>query len=145
MSALEHELGYMHEDEAQGEGLLGTLGSLASSLLGEDELAAEDEVGFTEHGFLEQGYFEDEAQGEGILGSIGSMLGGLLGEDEIAGEFEGLGESEQFFGRLRGLIRRAMPALTSVARVAVPMVAGAVGGPLGGILGKMAGQFLGEA
>lgn len=155
MSALEHELGYMQEDEAQGEGLLGTLGSLASSLLGEDELAAEDEVGFGEsgfgesgfgeHGFGEHGYMEDEAQGEGILGALGSMVSGLFSEDELVAEDEaGFGESEQFFGRIGRLVRRALPSLASVARMAVPMVAGAVGGPLGGILGKAAGQFLGE-
>jgi hypothetical protein len=72
-------------------------------------------------------------------------------EDEL-GFHETHHEGEEFFGKafkqlargIGGFIKRAAPILRTVARVAAPMVATAVGGPLGGILGKVATSALGE-
>jgi hypothetical protein len=127
------ELAHEYEDELLGE-LEAELGSAHEAVHHEDELEAalhedefevhhEDELeaALHEHGFHEHGFHESHHEGE------------------------------QFFGKLRriargvgGFIRRAAPILKSIAKVAVPMVAGAVGGPLGGILGKVATQALGE-
>jgi hypothetical protein len=136
-----HELGSHashHEDELEAalhEDEFGMHESHHEDELGlhEDELESalhEDEFGLHELG-LHESHHEDEFG---------------LHEDEA-----GLHEGEQLFKKFRGLTRgiggflkEAAPVLKSVARVAVPMVAGAVGGPLGGILGKVATQALGE-
>src|SRR4051812_26338136 len=79
-------------------------------------------------------------EGEHFLGGIANVLGGLLGEGEaelhetehefegeteleFEGELEGefemeLESGEQFFGGLGKLMKRALPILKSVARVA---------------------------
>jgi hypothetical protein len=101
-----------------------------------------------------------EHEGEAFLGSIGNMLGGLLGEGEaelegegefeLEGEGEGEGElesefefehGEQFFGKL---LRKALPVLKSVAKVAAPIVGTAIGGPFGTALGGLASSLLKE-
>ena len=134
------------EDEAglEGEGWLGALGNIAGSLLGEEELEdegeLEDESSFLGEEELE-GELEDE--GEGEFG-IGNLVGGLLGEEEYEGEdeFEFEDEGEQFsFG---SFLKKALPVLKSVAKVAAPIVGGAVLGPMGASLGKAAASALGE-
>jgi hypothetical protein len=115
LSELEAELGGAHH-----EGGIHHEDEL-ESLLHEDEFFA-PEAPHHEQGFHEQGFHE-----------------------------QGLHEGEQFFGGLRKLARgvgrfvsKAAPILRSVAKIAVPMVAGAVGGPFGAILGRVATQALGE-
>jgi hypothetical protein len=111
----------------------------------------------------------EASEHEGVLGSIGNVLGGLLGEGESTGEseFEGAGElnhefeleqefehdhefememeleaGEQFsFG---GFLKKALPVLKQVARVAAPMVGTAIGGPFGGMIGGLAAKALSE-
>jgi hypothetical protein len=122
---LEQELHELHEGEGEsevgleGEGILGTIGSVLGGLLGEGE--GESEL----HELHELHEFEGEGEGEF--------------ESELEGEFE---SGEQFFG-LKKLLRRAAPLLRRVAKVAAPMVAKAIGGPaVGNIVGKLAGTFL---
>lgn len=132
------------EDEAglEGEGWLGAIGNVVGSLLGEEELEDEHSLGEfeDEHAFLGEEEYEDEFEGEGWLGTIGNIAGSLLGEEEFEGEFED--EGEQFsFG---GFLKKALPVLKSVAKVAAPLVGGAILGPAGAALGKAAGSALGE-
>jgi hypothetical protein len=118
----------------------------------EDEFEGDATVGL-------EGEFEDEYEGGPGLAGLPSMEYEL--EDEFEGEYEDElefedeyefeGEGEPFFKGFKriargigGFVRRSAPALRSIARVAVPMVAGAVGGPVGGILGRVATQALGE-
>jgi hypothetical protein len=132
------------EEEGEGEGFLGALGNIAGSLLGEEELEDEfeDESAFLHEEELED-EFEDEGEGEGLLGTIGNIAGSLLGEEELEDEFEFEDEAgEQFsFG---GFFKKALPVLKSVAKVAAPIVGGAILGPAGAALGKAAGAALGE-
>src|SRR5215469_5467928 len=113
---------------------------------GELELELEDE--------FHEGELEDEAgEGEGWLGAIGNIAGSLLGEEELEDEsllgeeeledeFEFEDEGEQFsFG---GFLKKALPVLKSVAKVAAPIVGGAILGPAGASLGKAVGSALGE-
>jgi hypothetical protein len=133
-----HE-GELEDEAGEGEGWLSAVGNIASSLLGEEELEdegeLEDESAFLGEEELEDEY-EDEGEGEGILGA----LGGLLGEEEFEGEgedeFEDEGESFSWGNAFR--------VLKKVAKVAAPIVGGAVLGPLGTTLGKAAGAALGE-
>lgn len=132
------------EDEAglEGEGWLGAIGNIASSLLGEEELEDEASLGELEdeQSLLGEDEDEDEGEGEGWLGTIGNIAGSLLGEEEFEDEFED--EGEQFsFG---SFLKKALPVLKSVAKVAAPIVGGAVLGPAGAALGKAAGSALGE-
>jgi hypothetical protein len=132
------------EDEAglEGEGWLGALGNIAGSLLGEEELEDEGELE-DESAFLGEEELEDEYEdeGEGEFG-LGNLVGGLLGEEEYEGEDEFEDEGEQFsFG---GFLKKALPVLKSVAKVAAPIVGGAVLGPMGASLGKAAASALGE-
>lgn len=134
-----HEGELETEDEAgmEGEGWLGALGNIAGSLLGESEDELEDEA-------IGEDELEDEAglEGEGWLGALGNIAGSLLGEaeDELEDEYED--ETEQFsFG---GFLKKALPVLKSVAKVAAPIVGTAIGGPIGGKLGSMAAGALGE-
>jgi hypothetical protein len=151
-SELEQEF---HEGEAldgagrEGEGWLGAIGNVVSSLLGESELEGEGEFGGELEGESEfeaelqgEGEFEGEAtaEGEGWLSAIGNVVGSLLGEQEYETEFE----SEQFFGRIGKFLRRAAPILKRVAKVAAPIVGTAIGGPIGGALGRVASSALGE-
>jgi hypothetical protein len=113
---------------------------MASQLYGEFETEGfgelEDEVAGTQ-----EASYEDELE---------MSLEGML-EDEL-GAHEAHPEGDQFFGRafkrlrrgVGGFLRKAAPILKSVARIAAPMVASAVGGPLGGILGKVAASALRE-
>lgn len=121
------------EDEAglEGEGWLGAIGNIASSLLGEEELEDEASLGEfeDEQSLLSEDEFEDELAGEG-----------LLGEDEFEDEFEDEGEYFSF----GSFLKKALPVLKSVAKVAAPIVGGAVLGPAGAALGKAAGAALGE-
>jgi len=155
------------EEEAghEGEGWLGAIGNIASSLLGEGEEEGEEE------GFLEgeeegeeEGFFEGEEEagheGEGWLGTIGNIAGSLLGESEEEGEEEGFlegeeegeeegffeseEETEEFFGKIGRFLKKAAPILKRVAKVAAPIVGTAIGGPFGGMLGKVASSALGE-
>jgi hypothetical protein len=128
----------LYEDEIEGEGIFGAIGNALSGLLGEGE----DEFGAHE---LHELAHEIEGAGEDELAH---ELEGE-GEDELAheleGEFGAMGEleaGEAFFGRL---IRRALPVLRQVAKVAAPAIGTAFGGPLGGrIAGMLASNLEGE-
>jgi hypothetical protein len=99
------------------------------------------------------GEMEDELAGAHEATHEDELELGLEGmlEDEL-GFHETHHEGEEFFGKalkrlsrgVGGFIKNAAPLLKTVARVAAPMVATAVGGPLGGILGKVAASALGE-
>lgn len=120
--------------------------------LGENELESEWET-------LGEGYGHHESLGEGPLGELENeqFLGGLLsnvgsalglGEGESEWELEGsLGEfeGEQFFKKIAGLVRKAAPMLSKIAKVAAPIVGTAVGGPIGGKIASMATKLLGES
>jgi hypothetical protein len=132
-----HELedeSHEHEDELESEGIFGAIGNALGGLLGEgeDEWEAEDESAFQEHedeAFLE-GEWEDE-----------SAFQEHEWEDESAfQEHEWEHEAgELFFGKL---IKRALPVLRSVVKVAAPALGTAFGGPLGGRLaGMLASQL----
>ncbi len=148
-----HEAGEVESEEEFGN-ILGAIGNIASSLLGEEELG---EGGLHEGGLHEAaGEVHEgahEFEGEEFLGTIargiGSLLGGQgevqeaheLGElQEYEGEYETEYEGEEFFRRVfRGIgrfVNRAAPLLRRVAKVAAPLVGTAVGGPLGGMLGR---------
>jgi hypothetical protein len=96
---LENEFGEGEEESGmEGEGWLGAIGNIASSLLGEGEGEEELEEEFEGEG---EGEFEEElegeleeesGEGEGWLGAIGNIASSLLGEGE--GEFEGESEFE---------------------------------------------------
>jgi hypothetical protein len=119
------------EDEDEGEEFLGGLGKIAGGLLGEGEEELEDE-------------FELEDESEDFLGESEDFLGDLLGESEdFIGDLlgEGEDESEEFLG---GFLKKALPVLKNVAKVAAPIVGTAIGGPIGGKLGSMAAGALGE-
>jgi hypothetical protein len=142
-----------YEDEWEGEDedffpMLGGIARAVGGMLGgggggggdseyEDEWEGEDEV-------------ELEAEDEAFLGALGpiaKVVGGLFGggDGEIEGEFEDEDEAEEFFGRIRGLIKRAAPYLRTIAKTAGPLVATAVGGPAAGALARaVASQLEGE-
>jgi hypothetical protein len=154
------EEGGLYEDEMEAEGIFGALGSALSGLLGEGE----EELGASELG---EGVFEGEMGEYGELGELGELgemgelgelgelgeygeLGelGELGEvgaqfeEELAGQEAELGElevGEAFFGRL---VRRALPVLRRVAKIAAPAIGTAFGGPLGGAIGGFIGRNL---
>jgi len=98
---LEAELEEEFEDESglEGEGWLGAIGNIASSLLAEGE---GEEEGESEEEFEEELEDESGLEGEGWLGAIGNIASSLLGEgegeeeleDESAFEFEDESESE---------------------------------------------------
>ena len=130
------------ETEGEGEGWLGTLGNLAGSLLGEQEGEDEFEGEFEDESEDES---EEEGEGEGWLGAIGNIASSLLGEQEGEDEFEGEFETENFsFGKIGSFLKRIAPVLKKVAKVAAPLVGGALLGPAGAALGKAAGAALGE-
>jgi hypothetical protein len=118
---LEQEL-ELHEGEGEGEaglegeGILGSIGSVLGGLLGEGEGEAE----------LHE-LHEFEGEGE------------LEGELELEGEFE---SGEHFFKGAMKWIKKAAPILRKVAKVAAPIVGSAIGGPVGGFLGKAASSLL---
>ncbi len=155
------EIHEAHELEGEEEfgNILGAIGNIASSLLGEEELGE----GVHEAGEVGEGGFHEAAgevhegahefEGEEFLSTIargiGSLLGGQgevqeaheLGEvHEYESEYETEYEGEEFFRRvfrgIGGFVRRAAPLLRRVAKVAAPLVGTAVGGPLGGMLGR---------
>jgi hypothetical protein len=140
------------EDEAglEGEGWLGAIGNVVGSLLGEEELEDESSLGELEDESasygeeeLEDEFEEEIGEGEGWLGALGNIAGSLLGEEEFEGEEELEDEAgEQFsFG---GFLKKALPVLKQVAKVAAPIVGGAILGPAGAALGKGAASALGE-
>ncbi|HKF47390.1 MAG TPA: hypothetical protein VKB38_08525 [Terracidiphilus sp.] len=136
-----HE-GELEDEAGEGEGWLGAIGNIAGSLLGEEELEDESLLGEDEFEGEEEDEYEDEGEGEGWLGTIGNIAGSLLGEEELEDEFEFEDEGEQFsFG---GFLKKALPVLKSVAKVAAPIVGGAILGPAGASLGKAVGSALGE-
>lgn len=130
LGELEDEMGFqegpMYEDEGEGEGIFGALGSALSGLLGEGE----DELGAGELQELGEGAFEDEA---------GELEGQFEDELSAESEFGELESGELFFGRL---LRRALPLLRRVAKVAAPMIGTAFGGPLGGAIGGLVSRNL---
>lgn len=67
---------------------------------------------------------------------------GPLGENEF--ELEGEFEGEQFFKKIKGFVKKALPVLKNVAKIAAPIVGTAFGGPLGGKIASMATGLLGE-
>lgn len=151
----EGELESEDESSLEGEGWLGAIGNIASSLLGEGEGEFEDESSFEGEGEFEdessfEGESEDESslEGEGWLGALGNIAGSLLGEGEGEFEdessFESEDEGEQFFGKIGRFLKRAAPMLKRVAKIAAPIVGTAVGGPFGAALGGLAGKALGE-
>jgi hypothetical protein len=113
---MELELESEYEAEGSPESFFG---------LGESELESEFELEGFDHEFESEGFGEGEFEGYG--------------------EFEG----EQFFGsifkKIAPFVKKALPVLKNVAKIAAPMVATAVGGPLGGIIGKAATGLLGES
>src|SRR5579883_1575861 len=136
---LESEAGHL-----EGEGWLGTIGNVVGSLLGEEEGEAELEEELEGEGEFEEeleGELEGEAghlEGEGWLGAIGNVVGSLLGEEEFEGEYE----SEEFFGRIGKFLRRSAPMLKKIAKVAAPIVGGAILGPAGASIGRLASSAL---
>jgi hypothetical protein len=123
------------EYETLGEGPLGE-GPLGEGPLGEGPLG-EGPLG---EGPL--GEYEDEQFLGGLLKGVGGMLG--LGESEDFSDHEAFGdqESEQFFGKF---LKKALPILKQVAKVAAPIVGSAVGGPIGGKIASAAAGLLGES
>jgi hypothetical protein len=128
------------EDELEGEGE----SELEAELEGEDELEGELEG---------EDEFEGELEGEEFFGNLLSGAAGLLGglgESELEGEdeFEGELEGEEFFGNVfRGIgrfVKNNAGTLKSIAKVALPLVATAVGGPLAGKLGQFAANQINE-
>jgi hypothetical protein len=100
---LEDEFGEGEEESSlEGEGWLGAIGNIASSLLGEGEGEEEFEEEFEGEGEEEfeeeiEGELEGESgEGEGWLGTIGNIASSLLGEGEFEdeSEFEAEGEGE---------------------------------------------------
>jgi hypothetical protein len=118
------------EGELEDEEEFGAIGNIVGSLLGEGE----DELEGEASGELEdEDEDELELEDEEEFGAIGNILGGLLGE----GEDE---SGEQFsFG---GFLKKALPILKKVAKVAAPIVGGAILGPAGTALGNAVGGAL---
>jgi hypothetical protein len=126
----EFETEGLFEDEIEGEGIFGAIGNALSGLLGEGE---------EEFGAHEQ---ELEAEAEDEFGAHEQELEAEdeFGAHEIAGFGEGEWEhGEAFFGKL---IRRALPVLRQVARVAAPAIGTAFGGPLGAQIGGLVARNL---
>jgi hypothetical protein len=132
-----HE-GELEDEATEGEGWLGAIGNVVGSLLGEQE----DEDEFEDE--LEDELEDESTEGEGWLGALGNIAGSLLGEQELEDEFELEDETEQFFGKIGSFLKKAAPMLKKVAKVAAPLVGGAILGPAGAALGKAAGAALGE-
>jgi hypothetical protein len=134
-----HE-GALEDEATEGEGWLGTIGNVVGSLLGEQENEDEFEM---EDEFEDELELEDEAtEGEGWLGALGNIAGSLLGEQELEDEFETEDETEQFFGSIGKFLKKAAPMLKKVAKVAAPLVGGAILGPAGAKLGSALGGAL---
>ncbi len=110
--------------------------NLSEPFLGPMLGEGEDEGQFEQYG---EGFGDPEGFGESAFESGDRFLGQLLGEGE--NDFEGFGEGEQFFGKL---IKKALPVLKKVAKVAAPIIGTAVAGPIGGKIGSLAGNLLGE-
>lgn len=156
---LEDEFHEGEEEAGEGEGWLGAIGNIASSLLGEEELEDESSHEFhehelheheleDEHGFgeeeLEEELEDEHGEGEGWLGAIGNIASSLMGEEELEDEMEFEDEGEQFFGGIGKFFKKAAPFLKKIAKVAAPIVGTAIGGPFGTILGQAASSALGE-
>ena len=142
----EGELESEDETSLEGEGWLGAIGNIASSLLGEGEEELEGESSYEAEDEFED-EMEDELEGEGWLGAIGNIAGSLLGEGEDEYEFESEfeDEGEAFsFGSIGKFLKKAAPILKQVAKVAAPIVGTAIGGPFGTALGSIASKALGE-
>jgi hypothetical protein len=154
-----HEGEGEEESSLEGEGWLGAIGNIASSLLGEGEEEFEDESSFEGEGEEEssfessyegeeEGEEESSLEGEGWLGALGNIAGSLLGEGEGEFEdessFESEDEGEQFFGKIGKFFKKNSGLFKKIAKVALPLVATAIAGPAGGALGGMAAKALGE-
>jgi hypothetical protein len=61
-------------------------------------------------------------------------------QQELTREFEG----DQFFGRIKRFVKKRIPLLKNIARLAAPWVATAISGPFGGVLRGVASQALRE-
>jgi hypothetical protein len=150
-----HEGEGEEESGLEGEGWLGAIGNIASSLLGEEEFEdetslegeLEDESSFESEDELED-ELEDESslESEGWLGALGNIAGSLLGEGEgeFEDEFESEDEGEQFFGKIGRFFKRNAGLFKKIAKVAAPLVGTAIGGPFGSALGGLAAKALGE-
>ena len=161
---LEDEFHEGEEEAGEGEGWLGAIGNIASSLLGEEDLEDESSHEFHEHEFhehelheheledehafgeeeLEEELEDEHGEGEGWLGAIGNIASSLLGEEELEDEMEFEDEGEHFFGGIGKFFKKAAPFLKKIAKVAAPIVGTAIGGPFGTILGQAASSALGE-
>jgi hypothetical protein len=133
LEMLEDELAFegesgLHEDEAEEEGIFGALGNALGGLLGEGE--GEDEL--AAHELHEVHELEDEL-GSHELHEVHEL------EDEGEGEWE-LEGAEAF--SLRKFVRRALPGLRQIAKLAAPAIGTAFGGPLGGKIGSLVAQNL---
>jgi hypothetical protein len=129
-----HESAGEGEEEDEQEEEFGAIGNIIGGLLGEGEEELEDE------GELED---EDELEDEEEFGAIGNILGGLLGEgeEELEDEDELEEESGEHFS-FGSFFKKALPILKKVAKVAAPIVGGAILGPAGASLAKAATSSL---
>ncbi|WP_454199201.1 hypothetical protein [Nocardia sp. Marseille-Q1738] len=108
-------------------------GELEGELEEEFELEGEYEEEFEFEGEYEQ-EFEFEGEYEGEYEQEFELEGEYEGEYEEEFELEGEYEGEEFFRRLRRIVRN--PVFRSIARAAVPMIATAVGGPAAGMVAR---------
>jgi hypothetical protein len=146
---MELELESEFEMENQAEPFLGGLLKGVGGLLGlgEGEGEFESELEAIGEGPLHEGPLGEGAfgEGEGAFGE-GEMFSGL-GESEFEGPL-GEYEGEQFFGKIfkkiAPFVKKALPVLKNVAKIAAPIVGTAIGGPIGGKIGSIAGNLLGE-
>jgi hypothetical protein len=130
----EYETEGLYEDEIEGEGIFGAIGNALGGLLGEGE----DEFGA--HEWEVEGEAEDEFGAHELAGFGEGEAEDEFGAHEVAGFGEGEWEAgEAFFGKL---IRRALPILRQVAKVAAPAIGTAFGGPLGAQIGGLVARNL---
>jgi hypothetical protein len=129
---LELESGGLYEEEGEAEGIFGTIGNVLGGLLGESE----EEMEASELHELEgAGEFEDEFETE-AEDEFGETHEFEAIHEFGEGEFEA---GEAFFGKL---IKRALPLLRNVAKLAAPAIGTAFGGPLGGKIGGLLARNL---
>jgi hypothetical protein len=88
---------------------------------------------------------EDEFEDEFELGGVSQGEYEAEDEYEYESEYEGEYEGEPFFGSIGRFVRKNLPSIKKLAKIAAPLVASAVGGPLGGLIATGATSALGES